>query len=129
MVPKYLLFLVALLWTGVVSYFCLVSSNEIPSINILGLDKGVHVLFHFALTFLWFLFFAKQLQVEILFKPLVYSVLFSIFFGIVIEILQELVTTTRSADVLDVVANTFGAMMAVFSAMICDKYNILKRIL
>lgn len=127
--PKYFLFLVALLWTGIVSYFCLVSSNEIPSIDIPGLDKCIHILFHFALTFFWFLFFSKQLDVDSVFKPLLYSILFSFILGIGIEILQELVTTTRSADVLDILANTFGATVAVFVAVICKRFKVLNQIL
>ena len=127
--PKYLLFLVALVWTGTVSYFCLVSSNEIPSIDIPGLDKAVHIVFHAALTFFWFLFFSKHLKIDAIFKPLIFSVVFSFVFGITIEILQQLVTTTRSADVLDVLANTTGAILAVFVVVICNKLKVLDLIL
>jgi VanZ family protein len=128
-VPKYLLFFVALLWTGIVSYFCLIQSSDIPVINIPNLDKCIHAFFHFVFTFVWFLFFYKQLKLESIFKPLFISFVLSFVFGIGIEILQGLLTTTRQADILDVAANTAGAMMAVFSAVICYKYNILKRIL
>lgn len=127
--PKYLLFLVALFWTGFVSYFCLVSSNEIPSVDIPGLDKCVHIVFHFALTFFWFLFFSKQLQIEAIFKPLMYSVLLSSAFGIAIEIAQALFTTTRSADVLDVLANTTGEMIAVLIISIGNRHNVFNSII
>lgn len=127
--PKFLLLLVALFWTGIVSYFCLVSSNEIPSVDIPGLDKCVHVVFHFALTFFWFLFFSKQLQIEAVFKPLMYSVLLSFVFGIAIEIAQALFTTTRSADVLDVLANTTGEMIAVLIISIGNRYNVFNSII
>ena len=36
----------------------------------------------------------------------------SVFFGIFIEIAQQDFTTTRKADVLDVLANTAGALSA-----------------
>lgn len=39
--------------------------------------------------------------------------LFSITFGILIEFLQAVLTKTRMADVFDVLANTFGAIVAV----------------
>jgi VanZ family protein len=128
-VPKYFLFLVALLWTGIVSYFCLVNSNEIPVINIPNLDKCIHTFFHLVFTFVWFLFFRKQFQSDNTIKPLMYSFVFSFVFGITIEILQNLITTTRSADVLDVLANVVGAILAVFMVMICNKFNILNSIL
>jgi len=127
-VPKYLLLSAALLWTGVVSYFCLVNSNEIPVINIPNLDKCVHAFFHLVFTFVWFLFFSKQLQNDTIIKPLIFSVVFSFVFGITIEILQSLVTTTRSADIFDVAANAIGALVAVFVVVVCDKFKILNSI-
>lgn len=127
--PKYLLFLVALLWTGIVSFFCLVNSNEIPVINIPNLDKCIHTFFHFVFTFVWFLFFSKHLQIDSVFRPLMYSVILSFVFGITIEILQNLITTTRSADVLDIVANMVGSILAFFVIVILNKSNILDSIL
>ncbi|HEU4789090.1 MAG TPA: VanZ family protein [Flavobacterium sp.] len=121
--------MVALLWTGIVSYFCLVNSNEIPVINIPNLDKCVHVFFHLVFTFVWFLVFSRHLQIGTILKPLLYSVVFSFVFGITIEILQSLITTTRSADVFDVLANTIGTLLAVFVVVICNKHNILNSIL
>jgi VanZ family protein len=129
LVPKYLLFLVALLWTGVVTYFCLIKSSDIPSIEIPNLDKCVHAFFHFVFTFVWFLFFRKQLQLDYVTKPLLYSFLFSFIFGIGIEIGQELITTTRHGDVLDVVANVTGAILAVFTVLMCNKFKLLNSIL
>jgi VanZ family protein len=128
-VPKYLLFLVALFWTGIVSYFCLVSSSDIPTIDIPNLDKCIHTFFHLVFTFVWFLFFSKQLQNDTIFKPLMYSVVLSVVFGITIEILQNLITTTRSADVLDIVANMVGSTLAIFVIVILNKSNILNSIL
>ncbi|WP_116796187.1 VanZ family protein [Flavobacterium sp. 103] len=127
--PKYFLFLVALIWTGIVSYFCLVNSNEIPVINIPNLDKCIHTFFHLVFTFVWFLFFRKQLQSDNAIKPLMYSFVFSFVFGIAIEMLQQSITTTRHADILDVVANSIGAILAVFTVLICNKFNILNSIL
>jgi len=128
-VPKYLLFLVALLWTGIVAYFCLVQSSDLPVVEIPNLDKYIHFFFHFVLTFVWFLFFSKQLKFQKVLKPILFSVVLSFVFGIVIEILQELVTTTRHADVLDVLANLTGVTLAVFAVLLCYKYNVLNIIL
>ena len=127
--PTFLLFTVALLWTGIVAYLCLIQSSDIPVINIPNLDKCIHTFFHLVFTFVWFLFFYKQLKLDSVFKPLLISFLLSFLFGIGIEILQGLITTTRSADVLDGVANLIGALLAVSLVVVCDKYNILKRIL
>ncbi|AOW09168.1 VanZ family protein [Flavobacterium gilvum] len=127
--PKYFLLSIALLWTGIVSYLCLVNSNEIPVITIPNLDKCIHTFFHLVFTFVWFLFFCKHLRYDSIAKPLIFSAGLSFAFGITIEILQSLLTTTRSADVLDVVANLIGTTLAVFTAMICNKTNILNLII
>ncbi|REH00206.1 VanZ like protein [Flavobacterium aquicola] len=129
MVPKYFLLIAALLWTGIVAYFCLVQSSDLPTVNIPNLDKCIHAFFHFVFTFLWFLFFYKQLKSDSIFRPLLISFLFSFVFGAGIEILQGIITTTRSADVLDAVANLVGAAMSVFTVVICYKNNVLNIVL
>jgi len=47
--------------------------------------------------------------------PLMIAVMLSVFFGIAIEVLQGLYTTTRREDILDVAANVSGATLAVFT--------------
>ena len=109
---KNLFFWIALCWTGVVGFFCLVPSNDIPTVSIPNLDKLVHTFFHFIFTILWFLFFKKQVKKKNQFKLLIVAVCFSLLFGIGIEILQDKLTTTRSGDFFDVLANFTGAAIA-----------------
>ncbi|WP_281636376.1 VanZ family protein [Flavobacterium marginilacus] len=129
MPKKYILFLIALFWAGVIAYFCLVKSSDLPVVNISNIDKCIHTFFHFVFTFVWFLFFRKQLKFKYDLKPLLFSLLLSVVFGLLIELLQELFTLTRHADVLDVVANLTGAVLAVLAVLICNKLNILSSIL
>jgi VanZ family protein len=130
-VPKKLFFFLALLWAGVIAFFCLVDSSGIPkiSISIENLDKIVHIFFHFVLTFLLYLFFWKSLKDSGILKPIVISIFFSFSFGIIIEILQELFTTTRHADVFDVLANLFGAALSVVTIIVWSKFGNLERFL
>lgn len=109
---KNLFFWIAFSWTLVVAYFCLVPSSDIPSVSIPHLDKLAHSFFHFVFTILWFLFFKKQVKKRNQTKLLVGSVIFSLFFGIVIEVLQVRLTTTRNGDFFDVLANLSGAILA-----------------
>lgn len=120
---KKIFFFLALFWTGIITVLCLIKSSDVPKINIQNLDKVVHAFFHFVFTSLWFLFLRKQFRNTRILKLLITSLLFSLFFGISIEILQELCTTTRHADVFDVLANLFGAVMAVIAIMMFSKYN------
>jgi VanZ family protein len=111
-VLKNIFFWIALCWTLVVAYFCLVPSSEIPSVTIPNLDKLVHSFFHFVFTILWFLFFKKQVKKRNQTKLLVGAVFFSFFFGVGIEVLQSRLTTTRNGDLFDVLANFSGAILA-----------------
>ena len=110
LVPKQIYFLAALLWAGVIAFFCLIQLNNVPLGEVSNLDKLVHVFFHFVLTILCFLFVQKYTNAINSLKPILISLLFSVFFGIGIEIVQELFTTTRHADVFDVLANLSGAI-------------------
>ncbi|SHF71463.1 VanZ like family protein [Flavobacterium fluvii] len=113
----------ALFWSGVILFFCLIKSNDIPTINVPYVDKAVHAVFHFVFTLLWFLFFKKKLDTSNIFRPLVISFVFSFFFGVAIELMQKFFTTTRSADVIDELANLSGAALAVIAIVSLDTYK------
>jgi VanZ family protein len=114
-VLKQLFFWAAVLWTGIVFTLCLVQSDSLPVINIVNLDKYIHAFFHFVFTSLWFLFLISHTKDRNIFMPLMIAFMLSVFFGIAIEVLQGLYTTTRREDALDVAANISGATLAVFS--------------
>jgi glycopeptide antibiotics resistance protein len=58
------------------------------------------------------LFFEKQVKKSNQQKLLFVSVLLSLLFGIVIEILQTKITLTRSGDIYDIMANFVGSILA-----------------
>lgn len=104
-------FLTALGWTIFVAFTCLINSKDLPSIGIevIGIDKIIHFLFHFIFTLLWSIYyFSKEKKVTI--KRVTTVVIVSLLFGIVIEWLQASFTVTRQADVLDVIFNSGGAI-------------------
>nr|WP_255596561.1 VanZ family protein [Flavobacterium potami] len=98
---------------------CLTDSGNLPAVNFPSLDKIVHFCFHFGFTISWILFFKKELKGKESedFKAYLIAFIFSVFFGITIEILQGALTATRAADVTDILANALGAVIAVFSAI------------
>ena len=123
-VLKKILFFLALFWAGIIAFFCLVDSSEIPKVNISieNLDKLVHIFFHFVLTTLLCLFFKKLFNSDNMIKPVVISIIISLFFGIIIEILQDLFTENRHADLFDVLANLFGATLSVITIIVLNKF-------
>ncbi|MRX39736.1 hypothetical protein GJU43_10660 [Flavobacterium sp. LC2016-23] len=121
--PKQLLLCWAILCSGIITYFCLTDSSNIPAVSFPNIDKIVHFCFHFGFTISWILFFKKELKGKEAddFKAYLVAFIFSVFFGITIEILQSVFTTTRAADVTDILANTIGGTTAIFTAIAFKK--------
>lgn len=108
---KKLILTLASCWTILMAVLCLFKFNNLPSLGVSGADKYVHFSFHFLFTYLWGRYFWLRFN-ELSLYTIVKVVLVSSAYGIVLEILQELFTTTRQADSMDVLANFIGAFTA-----------------
>lgn len=97
-------------WTFLIAVLCLVKFGDLPKIKVSGFDKYGHFFFHFVFTLLWGYYISMKQQLS--FKNLLSIVTVSLFYGILIEFLQETCTQTRHADILDVLANFTGAVTA-----------------
>ena len=98
----------AITWTVFVVVASLVSFNSVPKVKVVGSDKVVHFLFYLVFVIFWSLA-KKQSYFKINYSLLI--VVIAIVFGIIIEILQGVLTKTRQADFYDVVANSLGAIV------------------
>lgn len=118
---KYFYLWLAEIWTLLIAYLCLTSAKDLPNVEIINkmglqsIDKYVHFTLHFVFSTLWFQYLKnkdsnknKPLQVM-----LAKVLLASFVYGALIEIAQSLFTTTRQGDILDVMANTSGAIVAI----------------
>ena len=110
--PKKIWLVLALIWTVIIAVLCLVSFNKLPGSKIPNADKYVHATFHFVFVMLWSQYYRTSglLREQ---RLLGKSIGLSIIYGCLIEIAQGLFTTTRQADLKDVLANFAGAMLAV----------------
>ncbi|KAB1156206.1 VanZ family protein [Flavobacterium luteum] len=124
LVRKYFYLWLAEFWTVLIAFLCLTSFKKLPSIGVKSADKYVHFTFYFVFTILWFLYFNnKKLNSNDSSKALVTKVFFvAVLYGIGIEIAQSLFTTTRKGDVLDVIANTSGGLIAVFLVVVWSRF-------
>ncbi len=87
------------------------SESSTPKINIPHFDKVVHFGFYFGAVILGVFAVREQTKGNTaLNKGVLLMIFFAIIFGIVIEILQLTYTSDRQGDVLDVLANSFGAI-------------------
>lgn len=86
-----------------------------PRFNIPHADKVVHFIFYFVLVFLGVLAAKKSIKLKFDSNNLlVYAFIFASLYGILIEFFQFYFTQNRQGDILDVLANTLGAMAGVF---------------
>ena len=77
-------------------------------LKITNIDKVFHSLAYFVLAISWLFTFYKKPEKK-------YTIVIScIIFGIIIEVLQMNLTAYRTGDLLDVLANTFGVLLALF---------------
>ena len=100
--------LLAIIWTVLITVASLVSSSAIPKVNLLWNDKIVHFLFYLVFVVLWSFANVKS-YLKLKYDLLI--VVFAIFYGIIIEVLQSVLTKTREADLFDAFANSLGAIV------------------
>lgn len=108
-------------WTVFISVLCLISMDtfsSVQSFDFMYKDKVVHAAFYFIFTIVWYLFFKKQSHSKYL-KLKTFA--FAVIYGIFIEICQGVFTHERSADVIDVLANTLGSSLAIMALWLADR--------
>lgn len=101
-------FWLALIWTFVITVASLVSVNSFSKIKSVGNDKIVHSLFYLFFVILWGL---VKRQNDSNRKYYLFVFLVAMSYGLIIEVLQEILTNTRQADFYDFLANTMGAFV------------------
>ena len=103
----------SIFWIIVILILSAISGNElkkIPIIPIPHFDKIVHFGMYFILTSVLILDFTKNQKMN--FKTLFFILIFSISYGILMELMQEYVFEKRSADFYDFTANSIGSFVA-----------------
>lgn len=126
LVRKYFYLFLAEFWTLLIAFLCLTSFKKLPSIGVKSADKYVHFTFYFVFTILWVLYFKnKPSKTNPSLNSLVIKVFVaSVVYGIGIEIAQSVFTTTRKGDVMDVIANTTGALFAVVIVKLWSRFYL-----
>jgi VanZ family protein len=106
-------------WAVVIFIVCTMPSDGVPRFKLFRIDhfdKFVHFSLYLILGVLLFLESRSQEENENLTLNTVIVVgSISIGYGILIELTQLFFTTTRSAELLDVLANTLGFIISVIA--------------
>jgi len=81
-----------------------------PDVKIDHGDKIFHFLAYAVLCLLWYVVFYYRMS-RPLKKAVLKAVILAIIFGIILEVLQGTLTSHRSLDVYDAIANSLGALL------------------
>lgn len=76
-------------------------------------DKVIHLLVYFIFTLIWFLYYFLRVKTENFNQSLIKCVGLALIYGILIEVVQEIATVSRSADFKDLIANSIGILTGV----------------
>ena len=96
----------------------LVKSEFIVVESISVSDKTYHLIAYFLLMLSWLYAFFKKEKFQ---EHVKYIILGCFIFGIIIEILQGIITSYRTASYLDILANTIGVLLAVVIFYVFEK--------
>jgi VanZ family protein len=112
-------------WLSVVTSLSLIKFRKLSLVPVENSDKLVHFVFYCitALLCFWVLrVFAVSFS-----RSLLGSLVFSIGYGILIEVMQDNFTETRRFEWNDILANTFGTLVALFGLLLLrNKVKFLK---
>ncbi len=120
------LFIISITYTLFVYVICLVKVSDSVKLSVNNADKFIHFGIYFSFTLLWFFVFYGFNFKNNLNKAIIKSSLFAFFNGIFIELLQEIFTKSRSADLNDIFANTFGILFSVLCIVYFKKIYTVK---
>jgi hypothetical protein len=114
----------AVAFSLLILFLSLINQSKLEVINLKINDKIYHTLSYLLMIFLWFKYKNKSIQNKL--KFLIASLILT--FGIIIEVMQLVLTNYRSFDLLDILANALGIMCGLILFLPIEKYFINKNI-
>ncbi|HET8810045.1 MAG TPA: VanZ family protein [Flavobacteriaceae bacterium] len=107
------LFFLALAYSLALVVLSLMNLRELPDFELANVDKIYHTIAYFGLVTLWQLwYFFNSRSFKFQTQSLFIVCFLAILFGIFIEVLQGTFTVYRTWDLLDMLANLSGVVLA-----------------
>lgn len=114
-----------IIWLSLVCYASLTPSSNIPKIHVFPhFDKVVHFGFYAIFSILLIPIFIRNQKYG---SAYTFAVILSIIIGSLIEALQFYLTISRSASVLDEIANITGALTGVVFYQLILRKSVIER--
>ena len=101
---------VLLTYVTLITVLSLMSIGNLPSLGSKIDDKIYHFVAYTIMAFLFYNWF-RRLRVK---RAFMYAVIISAIYGIIIEVLQYKLNPDRTFDMLDILANSFGAFFGLW---------------
>ena len=112
-------FIIAIGITLFIAYLSLIKTPKVVLVYSVN-DKIYHIIAYFILTICWLFSFFKK-------PSLKYSiVVFCLLFGIIIELMQSSLTSYRTGDYKDILANIIGVFLGLITFNLVLKKNKVK---
>lgn len=109
----------SIIWAIFILVLCTIPGNQIYKVKFIDiphLDKFVHFFFYFVFTLLLISENNKQRTMrKVSVDAILIAATISLSYGALIEILQKVLIINRGADIMDLIANTFGFLLAALS--------------
>ena len=122
MLKKYALG-ITIFYSIVLAIVSFIHLSNLPEINYSNTDKIFHFVAYTGLSWLWFHALFFKLKCNFL-QALIISAIISVIFGIIIEVLQGVMTNTRVADNNDILANTLGVCLTILWLLLVKKREV-----
>lgn len=110
LLERKLYYLIAIILTITISIGSLISIENVVKVSLVpSFDKFIHASAYFLLTLSWLLAFNKNLKQS---KSNIFAIILVVVYGIVIEVLQGILTNNRQPELFDLLANLVGIISA-----------------
>lgn len=116
-----ILFTIGIVYTLLITIALLSPTSDIPKIDIAFLDKLIHVIIHWILSFIWLWYGFSTDKYHITVRTIFVILIICFSYGLAIEALQHWFTQTRSFDVFDLAANGIGSLIGLLTFWIVRK--------
>ncbi|PIQ19272.1 MAG: hypothetical protein COZ75_09865 [Flavobacteriaceae bacterium CG_4_8_14_3_um_filter_34_10] len=103
----------ALLYTFFLTFGSFIEPEQFPKLGRSITDKGIHFMGYAILVFLWSVTVYFNSKKNIFIMVVLKTAFFALVYGIIIEVLQEQLTSNRDGDIMDGFANLLGILFAV----------------
>ena len=108
---KTLLYL-GILYTFIITYLFVSPRPDLPEIDFyISIDKVGHFIIHVLLSLIWLSYFFVRGKNALTIKYVILIVITCLTYGIVIEVIQQMLQASRKADLYDVLANATGTLV------------------